>query len=94
MRIEEIKDYVDARPALTKIEITTELGVDVAHFVVTRTKETYVFENEQSADKMVDEVRRDPMFLGVDKKYKAGKLNKAGDVVRPETWIVVAKLNH
>ena len=29
MRIEDIKEYVDARPALTKIEVTTELGADV-----------------------------------------------------------------
>lgn len=94
MRIEDIQAYVDARPALIKIEITTELGADVAHFVVTKTKETYSFEDEEDADRMVDEVRRDPLFSGVDKKYKAGKLNKAGDVVRPETWIVVAKLNH
>ena len=31
MRIEDIKEYVDARPALTKIEVTTELGADVTY---------------------------------------------------------------
>ena len=94
MRIEDIKEYVDARPALTKIEVTTELGADVTYFMVTKTKETYVFEDESEADKMVDDVRRNPGFLGVDKKYKAGKMNKAGDVVKPETWTVVAKIGH
>lgn len=94
MRIEDIKEYVDARPALTKIEVTTELGADVTYFMVTKTKETYVFEDEGEADRMVDDVRRNPGFLGVDKKYKAGKMNKAGDVVKPETWTVVAKIGH
>ena len=94
MRIEDIKEYVDARPALTKIEVTTELGTDVTYFIVTKTKETYVFEDESEADRMVDDVRRNPGFLGVDKKYKAGKMNKAGDVVKPETRTVVAKIGH
>ena len=94
MHIEDIKEYVDARPALTKIEVTTELGADVTYFIVTKTKETYVFEDESEADRMVDDVRRNPGFLGVDKKYKAGKMNKAGDVVKPETWTVVAKIGH
>ena len=94
MRIEDIKEYVDARPALTKIEVTTELGADVTYFIVTKTKETYVFEDESESDRRVDDVRRNPGFLGVDKKYKAGKMNKAGDVVKPETWTVVAKIGH
>ena len=94
MRIEDIKEYVDARPALTKIEVTTELSADVTYFIVTKTKETYVFEDESEADRMVDDVRRNPGFLGVDKKYKAGKMNKAGDVVKPETRTVVAKIGH
>ena len=94
MRIEDIKEYVDARPALTKIEVTTELGVDVTYFMVTKTKETYVFEDESEADKMVDEIRRNPNFLGVEKKYKAGKMNKSGDLVKPETRTVIGKLAH
>ena len=94
MRIEDIKEYVDARPALTKIEVTTELGADVTYFIVTKTKETYVFEDESEADRMVDEIRRNPQFIGVEKKYKAGKMNKSGDLVKPETRTVVGKLAH
>lgn len=94
MRIEDIKEYMDARPALTKMEVVAELDEFNNGFNVTKTKETYVFENENEADRMVDDVRRNPGFLGVDKKYKAGKLNKAGDVVKAETWTVVAKISH
>ena len=94
MRIEDIKEYVDARPALTKIEVTSEIDEFNNGFNVTKTKETYVFEDESEADRMVDDVRRNPGFLGVDKKYKAGKMNKAGDVVKPETRTVVAKIGH
>lgn len=94
MRIEDIKEYMDARPALTKMEVVAELDEFSNGFNVTKTKETYVFEDENEADRMVDDVRRNPGFLGVDKKYKAGKLNKAGDVVKAETWTVVAKISH
>lgn len=94
MRIEDIKEYMNARPALTKMEVVAELDEFSNGFNVTKTKETYVFEDENEADRMVDDVRRNPGFLGVDKKYKAGKLNKAGDVVKAETWTVVAKISH
>ena len=89
-----VKEYMDARPALTKMEVVAELDEFNNGFNVTKTKETYVFEDESEADRMVDDVRRNPGFLGVDKKYKAGKMNKAGDVVKPETWTVVAKIGH
>ena len=94
MRIEDIKEYVDARPALTKIEVVTELGADVTYFLVTKTKETYVFEDESDADKMVDEIRRDPQFIGVEKKFKKGKVNKAGTVLEGDRCIVIDKLAH
>ena len=94
MRIEDIKEYMNARPALTKMEVVAELDEFNSGFNVTKTKETYVFEDENEADRMVDDVRRNPGFLGVDKKYKAGKMNKAGDVVKPETWTVIAKIGH
>ena len=94
MRIEDIKAYVDARPALTKIEVTSEIDEFNNSFNVTKTKETYVFEDESDADKMVDELRLNPNFLGVEKKYKAGKMNKSGDLVKPETRTVVGKLAH
>lgn len=94
MTIDEIKTYVDNHPFMTKIEVSAEIGDEVSYFIVTKTKETYVFEDEGEADKMVDEIRRNPYFLGVEKKYKPGKMNKAGDEVKPETWTVVAKLSH
>ena len=53
MRIEDIKEYVDARPALTKMEVVAELGDEADYFLVTKTKETYVFEDESEADRMV-----------------------------------------
>ena len=94
MYIDQVKDYMDERPNLTKIEITTEMVPDVNVFVVTKTKETYVFEDEQSADEKVDDVRKNPNFIGVEKKYKVGKLDREGTVIKPETWTVIAKLAH
>lgn len=94
MKSENIEEYVQARRSegLTKIDISLEDDT-CGHYVVIKTKETYVFEDEESADRKVDELRQDPGFAGVDKKYKAGKINKAGEITKPETWSVVGKLN-
>lgn len=94
MVISQIEKYISDRPELTKLEITTELNSELVSFEVTKTKETYVFEDELSADAKVDELRQTLGFIGVEKKYKAGKMNKAGEIVKPETWIVVAKMAH
>ena len=94
MRYENIKEYIDSLENLRKIEFTIEDDEEMSgSFYVVKTKETYVYEDESNADAKVDAVRRDIGFAGVEKKYKAGKMNKAGEVTKPETWIVVAKLN-
>ena len=95
MVLNEVEQYVKnrEREGLTKIEFVLEQDETASGFDVIKTKETYVFEDEADADVKVDAARRDPGFAGVEKKYKAGKMNKAGDVVRPETWTVVVKLN-
>ena len=93
MVIEDIKNYIEVRPTLTKIEVTAEVD-DTGCVSISITKETYSFEDELDANKMVDEIRRDPQFIGVEKKFKKGKVNKAGDVVKPDVWLVVAKLSH
>ena len=94
MKYTDIKDYIDGLDNLKKIEVTIEDDEEMSgSFYITKTKETYVYEDEADADEKVDAVRRDNGFAGVEKKYKAGKMNKAGEVVKPETWTVVAKLN-
>lgn len=94
MRYTEIKDYVDSLEKLRKIEFTIEDDEEMSGgFYVVKTKETYVFEDEADADIKVDAARRDPGFAGVDKTYKAGKMNKAGEVTKAETWVVKVKLN-
>ena len=93
MVIEDIKNYIEVRPTLTKLEVTAEVD-DTGCFSVSKTKETYSFEDELDANRRVDESRREPQFIGVEKKFKKGKVNKAGDVVKPDVWLVVAKLSH
>ena len=94
MKYTDLKDYIDVLENLRKIEVTIEDDEDMSgRFYVTKTKETYVFEDERDADVKVDTARQDNGFAGVEKKYKAGKMNKAGEVTKPETWTVVVKLN-
>lgn len=85
--------YADARPALIKIEPACSRMEGVTGLHVTKTKETFSFGDEE-ADAKIDELRQTAGFIGVEKKYKKGKINKAGDIVVPETWQVIAKLAH
>lgn len=93
MKLSEINSYVETKTNLTKIEVTTEVDEYATGFYVVKTKETYVYESEDDADAKINEVRQNPLFVGAEKKYKAGKMNKAGEVTKPETWTVVVKLN-
>lgn len=94
MRLEDLSSYAQSLGEfLTKIESKAEDDT-VGHMIVTETKETYVFEDEENADEKVNEARQSPMFAAATKKYKQGKINKSGEIVRPETWTVVIKLNH
>lgn len=93
MRFDELTAYAEGLANLTKIECKAEDDT-VGHLVVTETKETYVYDDERDADEKINDARQNPLFAAATKKYKAGKMNKAGELVRPETWTVVIKLNH
>lgn len=94
MTLEQMTSYTEARPALIKIEFAAEVMEGVTGYHVTKTKETFSFGDEEEADAKIDELRQTAGFIGVEKKYKKGKINKAGDIVVPETWQVIAKLAH
>ena len=94
MLLKDINEYVENRNShLTKFSFDAETD-EMNNYYVVKTKETYVFEDEYDADKLINEARQDLGFAGCDKKYKAGKMNKAGEVVKAETWTVTIKLNH
>ncbi len=94
MYLEELLTYREGLDScLTKLDIATEVD-ETGRTVVMTTKETYVFEDEEDADKMVDDARRDVGFMEAKKKFKQGKINKNGEIVRPDTYTVVIKLAH
>ena len=93
MRLEDLPGYVAELSNLTKFEVKTEDDT-MGHLVVTETKETYVYEDEQDADNKINDARQNPLFASATKKFKQGKINKSGEIVRPETWTVVIKLGH
>lgn len=93
MLLTNINDYVAGKQNLTKIEAVSEVDeYNSTSFYVIKTKETYVFGSEDEADAKINEVRQEPTFVGAEKKFKVGKMNKAGEIVKPETWTVVVKL--
>lgn len=93
MRLEDLPGYVAELDNLTKFEIKTEDDT-MGHLVVTETKETYVYEDERDADEKINSSIANPLCLAHTKKYKQGKINKSGEIVKPETWTVVIKLGH
>lgn len=75
---------------LIKVESTAELTE--AGFLVTKAKETFEFFSEEEADEMINNVRQMSEFVGAEKKFKKGKVNKNGEVIKPEAWQVIVKL--
>lgn len=96
MRVEALADYIKTNQTLgmTKIEVKCEVEEDTMEMYVNQTKETFHFIDESEANTKIDEVRQNPNFIGVDKKYKAGKVNKNGEEIKPESFIVTVKLAH
>ena len=93
MTLENLNQYASELENLIKLEVKTEDDT-LGHLVVTETKETYLYEDEESADMKINEARQNALFASATKKYKAGKVNKSGEITKPETWTVVIKLNH
>jgi len=93
MRLEDLAGYVATLSNLTKFEVKSEDDT-MGHLIVTETKETFVFEDEADADEKIKDATANPLCLAHTKKYKQGKINKSGEVVKPETWTVVIKLGH
>lgn len=97
MDIKDLVSYIENRldGGLEKIDVSCAVDEFATGNVdVIKTKETYVVATEQEADEIINYRRQIDGFEAASKKYKAGKMNKAGEVVKPETWTVVIKLNH
>lgn len=93
MNYKDLVNYVDNRrdEGLNKLDVSVELLDDEGDYTVLKTKETYVYFDEEAADAAINDFRQQPEFVGCDKKFKQGKINKAGEVVNPDTWSVVVK---
>lgn len=94
MYFTDLAEYVDGLDTfLSKFEVKSEMN-EAGKLMVTETKETYVYDDEDDADKKINEARQDIGFLEAKKKFKQGKVNKNGEITRPDTWTVVIKLSH
>lgn len=94
MLLTNINDYVAGKQNLTKIEVVSEVDEYSTGFYVIKTKETYVFGSEDEADAKINEARQSSSFESAKKTYKAGKMNRAGEIVKPETYVVVIVLKY
>lgn len=97
MKLDDLIVYVKQAQADGLVKATIEIdstGDYAGVFYVTKTKETYSYDSEDKSDAKVDEVKDNPGFTGVDKKFKPGKTNKAGEIVRADEYQVIAKIEH
>ena len=99
MRLQELEKYIEQRnqEGLTNIAITLELDAETTQnvYYVIKTKETYVYGDEQDADEKIDNARQLSGFASAKKKFKAGKISKkSGEELTPDTYTVVIELNH
>lgn len=97
MKISDLTSYIENlyHDGLTKIEIKAGSDEEMSEdFFISETKETFVYGEEDDADDKINEVRQLNGFKSAEKKFKAGKMNKAGEIVKPDTWTVVVKLLH
>lgn len=94
MYLEDLMEYRNSLDMyLTKMSVDTEID-EAGHTVVVTTKETYVYLDEDDADRKINEARQDAGFMEAKKKFKQGKINKNGEITKPDTFTVVIKLNH
>ena len=99
MQLRDLQNYIEARNAegLTKIAVTLELDAETTSdiYYVVKTKETYIYGDEQEADEKIDNARQLSGFEAAKKKFKAGKVSKkSGEELTPDTYTVVIDLNH
>ncbi len=95
MKYTELEDYLNEKISQGLVKIDLNLALDDTlgqDLYVIKTKETYEFFEEADADAMINKVRCSQEFAGVEKKFKQGKVNKAGEIIRDDAWYVVAKL--
>ena len=72
MKLDTLLTYIEqcANDGLTKMTIEIDSTGDYdGVFYVTKTKETYSYDSESKSDAKVDEVKDNPGFTGVDKKF-------------------------
>lgn len=93
MKVSEVQNYIDNAENLRKMDLKTEYSDDDGNFYVVETKETYEFADEVDADRKIDEMHQDPGFKAAEKKFKAGKVNKAGEVLREDVYLAIIKIS-
>lgn len=96
MRLKDLYLYVESENNLVKIIPTIEVDPESMEndFYVTCTKATYHFSSEDEADEKINYARQLVGFQKCDKKFKPGKVNKSGEVVRDDLWIVNIQIAH
>lgn len=91
MKLDEINDYYKKHSEEGLCEMTIGMKSDpddVDYVYVTKIKEVYQLESEGDADRLINEAIQDPTCVGHNKKFKQGKVNKQGEVVRPDYYYV------
>lgn len=94
MKFTDLNTYANQIMDRGLIELIPDIkfSLDFNDWFVVQTKETYSLATEDEANDLINEIRQQIGFKACDKKFKAGKVNKEGEEIRPDAWIVKATL--
>lgn len=95
MKLDELQNYRSDRmnSGLTKLSAEFTVSDADSNVYITKRKETYELEGEGDADQLIEAATHDNSCVGHDKKFKQGKVNKQGEEIRPDRFVVTLKYN-
>lgn len=96
MTLEDFNSYVVSRgDSLVTIEPKFECGETVGTFYLVRSKETYIYGDEEEADAKINEARQLAGFESAKKTFKEGKVSKkTGEQISDDEWKVVVVIKY
>ena len=98
MELKDLKAYIDnlnnVTTVIPKIDIMFPDELSEPTYYISHTTEIYDFGTNAELLEKIDEVKSQPGFVGIKRKYIPEKLDKNGDVKQEESYRLTVELDH
>lgn len=98
MELNELKAYIDKLNNVTtvipKIDIMFPAELSEPVYSISHTTEIYDFGTNAELLEKIDEVKAQPGFVGIKRKYIPEKVNKNGETTQEECYRLTVELDH